>query len=317
MAVDDDAAKARQRAVSESIERYCAAAVPPDLPLARPLDLEGPYLAASRFGSISPNRNEEDCFVRWVRAHSLTGNRPIWVPASAVYVPYSSFDDELIIHPQCSVGLAAHTDLSAAVRGGFLEVMERDTTLRAWRFGLPAEALPCQPPVNLDGLRLVRVPCETGLHVVVSLIERSDVPFASSGLAARLTLDDAIRHAVFEAVLSRLWLREWLAENGPMPTLGPVRTMIDNAVAHAVRRDLRESRDRWLKVCGTERRLTSPSWVSVVSTCPDACFVDLTTPDVAAAGMRVVRVLVGDKVLSDDDSLNPRLGGNPTPHPFG
>lgn len=316
MAVDDDPERARRRAVSESIERYCAAAIPSDLLMARPVDLDAPYIAPSRLGTFYSQWSEGQSVLRWVLARSLRGDHQIWVPASAVYVPYPSDDNEAVVYPQCSIGLAAHTSQGDAVRHGLYEVVERDESLRAWRFGLPVQSV-SSCPVDLEGLRLVRVPCEAGLQVVISFIERMDIPFTSTGLAARPTLGEAARHAVFEAVLSRLWLREWLATNGHQGAYNPVRTMVDNAVAHAVRKDLRVTRQRWLNAHAARCEATTPSWASIVDKFPDTCFVDLTTPDVAAAGLRVVRVLVPDKVLSDDDSLHPRLGGDPTPHPFG
>jgi thiazole/oxazole-forming peptide maturase SagD family component len=315
MAVDETAEQARRRAIGESLERYCAAAMPQDLPFVRAGDLEGPYLDPRRLGAVQGGWDPEASAIRWVRAHSLAGNRPVWVPASAVFVPYGNQWGEPILELQNSVGIAAYTTRDEAVLHGLAEVVERDACLRAWRWRLPVEAIH-DHPIAVDGLHLARVPSDSGLQVVAAFLERGEPPLSSTGMGARPSLRDAARHSTLEALLSQLWLRDWLAANGHEHPCVP-RTMIDNAVAHAVRGDLRSSRRRWLRPgCAAEATGATP-WGTVLDRAPQACFVDLTTPDVAAAGIRVVRVLVPEKVLSDDDALRPRLGGDPTPHPFG
>ncbi len=77
------------------------------------------------------------------------------------------------------------------------------------------------------------------------------------------------------------------------------------------------ARRRWLEAPALEPRPDSRPVMDILDRYPDACFVDLTTSDIAAAGISVVRVLIPDKVLSDDDPLYSRLGGDLTPHPFG
>jgi thiazole/oxazole-forming peptide maturase SagD family component len=315
MAVDETTAQARRRAIGESIERYCAAAMPEDLPFALAGDLEGPYLDPRRFGALQDGCDPKTFATRWVRAHSLVGNHPVWVPASAVFVPYANQWQEPILELQSSVGIAAHTTRDDAILHGLAEVLERHACLRAWRWHLPVEAVHDRP-LAVDGLHLARVPCDSGLHVVAAFLESVEPPLTSTGMAASPSLRDAARHSTLEALLSQLWLRDWLAANGHEHPCVP-RTMIDNAVAHAVRGDLKASRWPWLRPGPAAAARGAAPWAAVLDRTPQACFVDLTTPDVAAAGIRVVRVLVPDKVLSDDDALRPRLGGDPTPHPFG
>jgi len=136
-------------------------------------------------------------------------------------------------------------------------------------------------------------------------------------LAARTNLAAAARHATLEAVLSRMWLEDWLV-NSQGIYLDPPRTMVDHAGAHAVRRDLIASRQGWLRPNGRAETETKPgSWSDIIEKSPEASFVDLTTRDVEATGVKVVRVLIPNRVTADDDALWPRLGGCTTPHPFG
>jgi ribosomal protein S12 methylthiotransferase accessory factor len=213
-----------------------------------------------------------------------------------------------------SVGLAAGATLEDAIQSGFAEVVERDACLRAWRGRWQLEAIP--PGRDMAGLHLARVPDPSGLEVVVAFLESATAPLTSTGLAARPARADAIEHAVLEAVQSRLWVERWLAEHGGWTVSHP-RTMIDNAVAHALRPELIAARAAWLhpsRLAGPGRGL---SWQAVLRACRDAAYVDITTPDIRAAGLHVVRVVLPGRVIADDDALQRRLPGCAMPHPFG
>jgi len=315
LAVDETEERARRRAIAESIERYCAALAPPDLPWARPTELGGRYLDPWSFPAVDPPRRQNPC-LRWVKARLLESGAEIWVAAGLVYVPYNGGSGDLAVGVQSSVGLAAATSLEDAIHSALAEIIEREVCLRTWRHPAPVERIPVGP-LPLPGLHLSRVPNDSGLEVVVAFLEQAAVPFTSTGLAARPTTAEAARHATLEAVQSRVWLTRWLAEHpsGHPPT---PRTMVDHAVAHAVCRGLAPSRWDWLYpqqvAGGIDRRV---SWDEVVRRAPGACYVDLTTRDIERAGIRVVRVLVPGRVLTDDDALRPRIGGRSTPHPFG
>jgi len=315
MAVDETPERARGRAVGESIERYCAAAMPAGLPVASARELGGRYIAPARLGGDGA-AERDGRRARWVRAHNLLTKEPVWVPASAVYVPYGDGCAEAALDVQTSVGLGAGGDLDQAVRHGLAEIVERDATLRAWRHRLPVEAV-THRPFSVTGLHLARVADGSGLNVVVAFLESDAPPLTSSGLGARPDAKDAARHAALEAVLTQAWLCEWLRTNG-RECPGVVQTMIDNALAHALRPELAANRRRWLEPArAVNGNYSSVSWEAVLASFPEACFVDITTPDVETAGLKVVRVIVPDRVLADDDYTHSRLGGDATPHPFG
>jgi ribosomal protein S12 methylthiotransferase accessory factor len=313
MAVDESFERAQARAIGESVERYCAAAMPDGLPVASSRELDGRHLELTQFGG-----DEDDGLrrARWVQAHNLLTSEPVWVPASAVYVPYQDGCAEAALDVQTSVGLGAGGSLEQAVRHGLAEVVERDASLRAWRHRLPVEAVPLQP-FSIQGLHVTRVPDSSGLQTVVAFIESDVPPLTSTGLSARPVLEDAVRHATLEAVLTQTWLSEWMATNGrELPRV--IETMIDNALAHALRPELAENRRRWIEPAHVaDGGGDSASWAAVFASAPEACFVNITTPDVEAAGLKVVRVLVPGRVLADDDYTRSQLGGDATPHPFG
>lgn len=316
MAVDDSAERARSRAVGESVERYCAAVMPDGLPVASCRELDGKYLDPARLGGNGAEHNGHSPRLRWVQAHNLLTNEPVWVPASSVYVPYNDGCAEPALDVQTSVGLGAGNSLEQAVQHGLAEIVERDASLRAWRYRLPVEAVPSRP-FSIRGLHLTRVPDGSGLQVVVAFLESDDPPLTSSGLGARPVLEDAARHAALEAVLTQAWLFNWMATNG-RESPQCVQTMVDNALAHALRPELATNRRRWLEPTGVANGSNaSISWAAVVDSIPDACYVDITTPDLDAAGIKVVRVLAPGRILADDDYTRSQLGGDATPHPFG
>jgi thiazole/oxazole-forming peptide maturase SagD family component len=318
MAVDECEETARLRAVAESIERYCAALPIFEMPLARSHELDGPAFAPSRFPNTfeSFDRGRRH---RWMKARTLATGTEVWVPASLVYVPYLDDSDDSS-WPQSSVGLAVGRTIEDAVQRGIAEIVERDACLKAWRWCLPVEGIEAVP-ISLPGLHLSRVPTDTDFEVVVAFLEQTRFPLTSSGLAARPSLVDAARHATLEALQSRIWLEQ--AVQDPLTRYeNPPRTMIDNAMAHASWPHLSASRSRWLHPPrnvaaapnGKHWRIAGAHNAAALA---DACYVDISTPDVEAAGLKVVRTLIPSRVVTDDDSFMPVLGGMDLPHPFG
>ncbi|WP_437758159.1 YcaO-like family protein [Sorangium sp. So ce1389] len=314
IAADTTIASARVRASGESVERYCPAFAPDDLPLSRARDLDGRWLDPRRLAPGEPF--DEGAPLRWARATSLADDRPVWVPAAFVYFPYHRAPGEPSLGVQTTCGLALGRTLDEAIQHALEERIERDSLMRAWRFHLPVERVDVRP-VPIEGLHLCRLPCESGLEVVVSLLERPEPPYAATGFAARRSLEEAARAATLETVVVDIWLRGWLARGEPPPAYPP-RTLSDHPRAHAIRPDLIASRQRWLRPDGVARpRPPAPGWRQVAARLSDACFVELTTPEVARAGLRVVRVVAPDLAPLDCDAVRPRLDGDPTPHPIG
>jgi len=315
MALAYSESDARRRAIAESVERYCAALPGDSLPLARPDELAGAWLDPSRFPAVDIPLTSGSR-LRWVKGAMLCSEEEVWAPASLVYVPYDAAPNETAADMQFSVGLAAGANLEDAIRHGLAEIVERDTSLRAWRMSQPVEALAAGPR-QIEGLHLARIPNDSGLEVVTAFLEQPIAPLTSTGLGARPAIEEAAQHAVIEALQSRLWLVQWLGQN-PAGFGWPSRTMNDNAAAHALWPALAGSRARWLHPPIAARTNGPPKdWNDILRRFPGACRVDITTPDVDAACLKVVRVLAPGRILADDDALRPRIGGCILPHPFG
>jgi ribosomal protein S12 methylthiotransferase accessory factor len=152
---------------------------------------------------------------------------------------------------------------------------------------------------------------------VAGFLERPSPPYTAVGLAARPSAPDAAFSAALEALATHVCLREWLATD-PAPPTFPPETLYDHARVHAVRPELAGSRRRWLapRAVARERTARGQNWRDARGLDRAVC-VDLTTPDVAAVGVRVVRAIIPGRVPLDADARHPRLAGNPVPHPFG
>lgn len=314
MAVDTDVEAARFRAAIESVERYCGAACTSEAIFAAPADLEGDYLDPGLFPSVRFDRADSS-ELRWVKATRLSSGAPVWVPAALVFVPFEN-PIEPVLGAQTSVGLAGGLGMEDATPRALFEVIERDQCLRSWRLGIPVLRVDSRP-LPLTGLHLCAVPTRSNLAVVVAFLEQDSPPFSSTGIGAELNIENAARKATLEALQARLFLEDWLVDSAPVCPIPP-RTMMDNALAHALCGPLAAARQTWLHPkANASLNARESSWAEIVADVPGACVVDVTTPDVAAAGVSVVRVLAPGRVTADDDALNPVIGGRTEPHPFG
>ncbi|GII03184.1 YcaO-like family protein [Planobispora takensis] len=82
--------------------------------------------------------------MRWTRGWSLTGNRPVWVPAVMVWMHIRAKSAAERFTMPISTGCAAHSDLSAALVGAICEVVERDSISLTWLQRIP------WPRIELD-----------------------------------------------------------------------------------------------------------------------------------------------------------------------
>jgi ribosomal protein S12 methylthiotransferase accessory factor len=83
---------------------------------------------------IRPDKTQR---IRWVKAISLLGARPVYVPAIMVYshIGYASAGERFWI--PISTGCAAHVSYEQAILAGIREVVERDALTITWLQKLP------------------------------------------------------------------------------------------------------------------------------------------------------------------------------------
>jgi thiazole/oxazole-forming peptide maturase SagD family component len=289
-AVDRDPARASIRAIGESIEHYCARVASVDGPLGMARDLDRPFVDPSTFDFLTGN-DRHDIEVRWTEGTRLSDGARAYAPSTLVGVPYRGQPGERTVEYQCSTGLAAGASFEAAAAHGLLEAIERDAFIRAWQTDAPVQRV--RPPQSIAGgtLHLIRLPNQPDVDVVVGLLERDEPPYCSVGLAARLDREEAIEAATYEVAqtytaVDAVDLESW------SEGLDPPESLFGHALAHAVRPDLRASRRAWTTAAGDAPPETDTSIDEVLGRIPTAVAVDLTTSDVASAGLSVVRVLI-------------------------
>lgn len=160
--------QARVSAIMEAMERYSAE--PKDEKLRRDLmeNMMSSENAVDPRSLILPqmiNLHVHHQPIAWVKGYDLMEGEDVWVPAAAVYHPYSSNKDLQLFRSNTN-GLASGNNLEEAVLHGMCEVIERD----AWSI--------CEARRRPRGEIVV----EEGCPVVSELLEK----FRSQGVEVHL-----------------------------------------------------------------------------------------------------------------------------------
>lgn len=271
-----------------------------------------------------------DTSTRWATATELTSGAPRLVPASMAWaVPPRDAGPPL--HGVLQAGLAAGDSWRSAVWSGLCEVLERDAMTLGWygRGGLveldvgdELRTLAAGPAGRLEA-RWWRFPHPFGPPVIGAFLRDRATGLVALGMGCRATATSAARKALTEACQLLLLLDDYDDEHGPFaaaarhpgsPLLpwradrayaagyGPgligardygchLQLALDPAILRAVDAGLEDGRigheplrdDPPATLEETGRRLEAAGSAPLA--------VDLTTPDVAAAGLHVVRVL--------------------------
>ena len=344
-----DRDRAIVRACGESIERYCSAFFDLEsLPYTSALELtrhgREAHLA-SDFYPFAAGQYDEPGFpyersmpdrpARWVASTSLSTGATVFVPASCVYVPYL-FESgrEPFTHMPISTGLAAGLSVEACIGKGICEIVERDALMLVWAARMP---MPRIDPASCRGLSdqvdrlldstagleatwfLNYLTLDIDLPVIgAALIDEGVPPLTSFGIAADLDPLRALQSALEEALLTRLLVNRssevW--DESPTPP-AELRSLRAHLIAHAMSDELRSRMD-FLTDAGPivsfdeVRRLgraRGPLAARLEHCGLEPLWVDVTTPDVAAAGFSVVRTLVPGTQPLDNDHDCRYLGG--------
>ncbi|MFE9335617.1 YcaO-like family protein [Streptomyces sp. NPDC007063] len=333
---DLSADRAALLAVAESLERYsscardtgrCRWATAAELgDEAVPLDswprLSAAELAAGGHGLVGP---DPDAPMRWVRGWSFTRRRPVWVPAVHVWLknpPESR--GERVSHP-VSTGCAVHTDPTAAVVNGLLEVVERDSIALTWlqRLRLPrltveTEALSprqrafvrraANPHVRT---RFFDATTDLGIPVIYGVQLADDDPELAQVVAATCDPDpgDAVAKLHREAASLRIALRHHITNQARGGRPGDDAEQLVDVVGGAAQAGPRSARDRFAFLLEGEREerpltaLPRPAATDPRSVLDwllerlhargcEVIAVDLTTDEARQAGATAVRVAV-------------------------
>jgi ribosomal protein S12 methylthiotransferase accessory factor len=350
---------------------------PGDLVVASAAELGAEAVTPARFGLFSPEQYEDERFpyrpftertrVVWTRGWTLPGGEPVLLPAQLVYLSDAYGAEPVRIASSTSNGLACHATLEEAVLSGLLELVERDAFMIVWSNRLSLPRLSWDGDDELGdfearylaptGLRYAAVDLSCFWDVPTALgVVRSDESATAAlgvGACAAPTIRAAVRKALDEACRVHAWASDLLARD-PAREFAPdgsdVRDFDDHVHYYADRK--RAGAADFLDACPATREVDEveplagkpvPELIEAVTRRladrgSSAYAVDVTAPDIRAAGLAVARVLAPELCALDADHRARFLGGrrrylaafrlglcrrplepgdlNPWPHPF-
>jgi ribosomal protein S12 methylthiotransferase accessory factor len=370
--------RALAAALGEAVERYSATFLAADLVLATAEELGPEAVDPERFALFRDDQYAAADFlpqpftrasrVRWTRGFSVPEGRPVFLPAQLVYLsglPLAPGED-LIGYPT-SNGLACRPTFDEALLAGLLEALERDAFMLTWHNRLTFPRLSAGGDRALEAFHELYVE-PTGLRVeIVDLSVFHRVPTALAlvhgaerdaisltlGAACASRVREAWQKAVGEAFAVRAWARALrLADPDRVfdATFADIRTFADHVHFYALEENAEHAAfldaSKTLRAAADVPPLAGDSVqaqigeialrLSEIGAVPYA--VDVTSPDVRAAGLRVVKAIVPELCALDAAHGARFLGGsriynaayelglrssplpqtevNPYPHPF-
>jgi ribosomal protein S12 methylthiotransferase accessory factor len=365
---------ARAAALGEAVERYSAAYAPAEsTTLTTAAALGSAAVVPERFALFHARQLASPLFpfvefgmhtrLRFVEGFALADGRPAFVPSQLVYLA-GWFDDEERIGLPTSNGVACGATLEEAILAGLLELIERDAVMLAWKNVLSLPLLDWTSDTSLTEIDR-RVFAPTGLRF--SVVDGSaffDVPVAiavvhgppgertalAMGAGAGATISVAWRKALSEAFAVRRWLTLQTLMNEAPSEADDVNSFDDHvlfygehdAASRALFLDASDRRTpthdvRCLEGATPRAQITALQRRLAARGC-SAYAVDVTSPDVAALGLHVARVVAPELCPLDVAHAVRFLGGwrlrraafeaglsqktldyddfNPLPHPF-
>lgn len=338
-------AEAKLSALGEAIERYCAvrwdqsrvrvgrpsanALTPPECVLYS----EAQHAAGCTFAQW---RAESD--TSWVSGVELPTGAPVDLPASLVYLiapPPRHGDNFTEI---TSNGLAAGKDLTQAIIGGLNEIIERDAFMITWLNRLPATEI-ATPTRGCHAAAIIRHYARFGVSVRLLSLHTDQAPFVVMAVAEDPTDGGIFRMiglgcdvdpvtAVDKAVFEMCQLRPGMKMRMQAPdyqtrllSYAAVQTLDDHPLfhaipAHAAEFDFLAQTGAVVELDKLDRPAdTRPAAVleriaeAATATGARVAYADITTPDIAALGPRVVRAFISGFQPIHFGFAQGRLGG--------
>lgn len=339
---------ARRGALGEAVERYCALRLPADgVRIAPRCELPGRALdprdlvlyADDQYESLPYVRYDEALALDWVEGECLTEPGPCWLPVQAVYL--SASGDMSLLAQQTSNGLAAGATRADATLRALLEIVERDAFMAAWYNRLEGRRIDWRGLPDERGrdvaeayrrrgvdIRLVRLPADHDVPVfaAIGLDPAPDGVAAVVGLGCDPSPARAAAGAILEVGQVRPALRMRLRQSETrerreelVADPSKVSALEDHDLLYTDARML-GAFDMWLDGPAEPGDWTEPppadaparleallGELGAVGAAAYAC--EVTTPDIAALGLSVVRAVVEDFQPIHFGEGEARLGG--------
>ena len=322
-------------AVGEAIERYCGGIVDyRQLTFSSYEELGNRAVPPSVFSPFSDQQYSNPNFpfpafdpaiqTSWMTALSLSSNQQVLVPAFLVYLDWEGDQPGDHILPVTSNGMASGPDLEFAAYRGLCELIERDAFIITWLNRLPAPRIYFDhlPGIETEiarhyarfGIELVAFDLTTDIQVPVvlaMLIDRSGKsPAVATGMGCHLDGATAFHKAIFEVCQARFGDIESMntGAGANLYQYSDVKNLDDhNAFFYTTSRlselDFLFHHNKSCQVeylpiyeSQTEAEKLQSVVTRLHSVGAEPYLVDITTPDIASLGFRVVRTLASEIV---------------------
>jgi ribosomal protein S12 methylthiotransferase accessory factor len=323
--------EAIQGAIGEAVERYCGAhANTKYFRRARWADVKDNAVSPEECVLYSERQYSGKEFpylpwnpeieIDWMPARELPGDREVYAPAALIYTSYEPTIAEEYLCPPSSNGLAAGSGLEMAVRNALYELIERDGFLVHWFNRLPSPEIDLSSANDLSinikrhyerfgvETRIFNLTTDLPIYVMmaVSLGSDAETPAALIGLGCSPDPKIAVQKALFEICQIRPGSIDRYLKDKPHEKLknySDIHTLDEH---HAYFMDVANLHELtfWLE---GDRKMSldalpdnskgSPG--ADLAACTEALtkagcrviYSDLTTPDVAQYGLKVVRAI--------------------------
>lgn len=322
-------AQARLRAYGETLEHYCAGFYrEADLRLDSYRNLREEAVHPDSFALFSAEQYAspgfeyrpflEETRINWVQGYSLMRQKPVFVPAAFVYLPYWPVGGETPIGLFSSTGLASGRSLMEASLRGLLEVIERDAIMLMW---LNRVAARCIDPQSYGNSRITGLAgaVETANIKVFDITSDVRIPtrfallteayrgrsLVSCGAATRWDAQAATEKALIEALVVRKAVQKIIRTHPPRnygSDYRKVREIADHLNFYTNPETLpllnflsgmEESPESDISLRKGEPSNQLKSGLGLLADLNlEAIVVDVTRPELAETGWRTVRVLV-------------------------
>lgn len=262
----------------------------------------------------------KDTEISWIEGTDLDSGEPVPLPAALVHLVYPMPRIEDYFTAVTSNGLAAGPTLPRAILSGLYEVIERDALMISWMNRLPAIELDvmdsrCHAATIIRhyrrfgvGVRLLKLATDQLPCVMMAVADDSDPARPARLIGMGCDLDPAVAcdKAAFELCQARPSEMVRYRDKPPAARLRSyqdVKDLDDHPAFHAMRENLHEfdflfgsaapTALRELKSCATgdEDADLAAVVARLTQTGARAACAEVTTPDVAQAGYRVVRAI--------------------------
>jgi ribosomal protein S12 methylthiotransferase accessory factor len=330
----------------EALERYCAAFVDYGS-LVRSKPVEDAFAAGMKVQRFADEQYADPRFpfvpvteesdIHWAVGRSLYSGERRFVPASLTYLPYVPASRAEVLGPTFSTGMAAAWDRDAACLNGVLELVERDGFMLKWMTGTPGDVLIPSPGslldehvfiVERDGRTRVTftdMTSDLGIPVVCCLLERQAFgrTLLNIGLSCKLSWEAACDKALCEALSDHERVRQAIHDGteqewDPGEGFANVTDFEWHGMLYA-REEFQHGMEP-LRGNGTHRvvedvpddRTVARQLHDVLEILAphvsDVIAVDVTTREVEALGVRVMKVFAPELMPLNADHRYPYLG---------